>query len=46
MGDGLAGGLQRLLPLADVAEAVAEVVQRHGQVGEVGGGVGLGELPR
>ena len=36
--------VQRLLPLADLAEAVGEVVQRDGQVGEVGVGVGLGEL--
>ena len=32
-----------LVNVASVGELIGEVVQRHGEVGEVGGGVGLGE---
>ena len=44
-GDCFLGGGQGLLPLPGLGQPVAEVVQRAGEVGEVGVGVALGELP-
>ena len=41
---GFLGGGQGGLPLPGVGQPDAEVVQRHGQAGEVGVGVGGGEL--
>ena len=43
-GDRLLRRGEGLLPPPDLAQAVAQVVQRPGQVGEVGGGAGLGQL--
>ena len=41
--DGFVGAVERLLTLADRAEAVRQVVEGHSQVGGEGVGVGRGE---
>ena len=38
-GDGLLGGVQRLLVAADLIEPVAEIVQRRGEASLVFGGI-------
>ena len=43
MVDGFLGGGQRLLPAAHLGQPVGEVVQRHGEVGQVGVRGGLGQ---
>ena len=45
-GDGFLGGVQRLLVPADLVQPGAEVAQRGGEVGLVGGGVVGGQARR
>ena len=45
-GDGLLGGLERLLPPPELAEAGAEIAEGHGEVGEEGPFVLRDELPQ